>query len=125
MYIKPDDTFRTDGEQVANPGEVIMHGDVYLVPVTKTPEIASPVKEPNSCLAYGEFTGHAHKLFGGEYELTADSSNPLRALHLRVITPTSLRHQEHTPIVIPPGDYTIGIQQEADPFEDIMRNVAD
>lgn len=125
MYIKPDDTFRTDGEQELKEGEVAMHGDVYIVPVKRAQELSQPVKEPNACLAYGEHTGHAHKLFEGEFELQAEAEAPTRARALKVIRPTTLRHQEHTPIKLPPGDYVIGIQQEYDPFEKRMREVQD
>jgi len=44
---------------------------------------------------------------------------------LRVVNPVLLKHQEHSPIKLPPGDYKIGIQREYDPFEQIIREVAD
>ena len=126
MYIKPDNTFRTDNEQELTQGEVAMHGDVYIVPVeSDEATLENAVKEPNNRLAYGEFTGHAHKLFDGDFSLQADAAEPLKARALKVVAPTSLRHQEHTPIKLPPGDYVIGIQQEYDPFEKRIRSVQD
>lgn len=102
-----------------------MHGDVIIKRVDSLPsDFDSLKKEPLDCLAYGEMTGHAHKLFGGEFDLRVDPQNPSKR-HLRVVSPVALRHQEHKEITIYPGDYEIGIQREYDPFEKRIREVAD
>lgn len=126
MYIKPgfltDEAVRNDEIQV---GEWGMHGDVVIQRVKELPENFDQLtKEPNDCLAYGEHTGHAHKLFDGEFDLRIDPENP-SVRHLRVVEPVALRHQEHKEVILRPGNYRVGIQREYDPFEKRIREVAD
>ena len=112
-------------DEEIKPGEVGMHGDVVIYRVEDLPEdFESLKKEPYDCLAYGEATGHAHKLFDGVFDLKIDHQNP-SVRHLRVAEPVKLRHQEHKEITLRPGNYRIGIQREYDPFEKRIREVAD
>lgn len=111
-------------------GDVIMHGDVFLTKVEALPEDFEKMKKSkDDCLAYGEATGHHHKLFrfGEESGAAAFdlriSKNGDR--YLKVLEPTILKHQEHRPIEIEPGNYNIGIQREYDPFEKLTRKVID
>jgi hypothetical protein len=100
-----------------------LHGDVIITLVKAPKGFASMVLITDDCLAYGEATGHAHKLFGGEFELRECPKTKTR--HLHVIREVVLKHQEHNPIIIPPGHFRIGIQQEYDPFEKLSRKVID
>ena len=126
MFIKPG--FLTDKairDEEIKPGEVGMHGDVAIYRVEELPrEFLTMKKEPHGCLAYGEATGHAHKLFDGEFDLRVDPVETT-VRHLRVIEPVKLRHQEHKEVTLLPGNYRIGIQREYDPFEKRIREVAD
>lgn len=107
-------------------GGYALHGDVILFMVAEQPaDFAALPKEKNDALAYGELTGHVHKIIGepGDFELKVDEAKQTR--HLRVVRPVTLKHQEHSPIKLPPGDYRIGIQREYDPFTKLIRPVVD
>lgn len=108
-------------------GEYVLHGDVIVQRVEALPEGFEEMEpEPNKALAYGELTGHLHQLQGTQgvdFDLRVNPATKER--HLRIVKPTALKHQEHSPIVLPPGDYRIGIQREYDPFEKLVRQVQD
>jgi hypothetical protein len=86
-------------------------------------------KVKDDCLAHGEVTGHSHKLFrfGEEHGAAPfDLRIAPNGLKLLVVKePVELRHQEHNPRIIPPGNYVIKIQREYDPFTKLARQVAD
>lgn len=109
-----------------NIGDYALHGDVILERESGAPEdfAAWPIVKDH-CIAYGEATGHTHKIFGkeGDFELRECPKTKVR--HLHVIREVILKHQEHSPIVIPPGHFKTGIQKEYDPFEKISRQVID
>lgn len=126
VFIKPgfikEEAQRNDEIKV---GEVGMHGDVVIHRVEDLPrDFDQLTKEPHDCLAYSELSGHAHKLFDGEFDLRVDKANP-NMRHLHVVKPVALRHQEHKEVTLRPGNYRIGIQREYDPFEKRVREVAD
>lgn len=100
-----------------------LHGDVIITMAERPKDFDSMNEIKDGCLAYGEATGHAHKLFGGEFNLRECPTTKTRFLH--VIRETVLKHQEHNPVKIPPGHFRIGIQQEYDPFEKRSRQVQD
>ena len=114
-------------------GDHVLHGDVIIKRVsTLDSEFDQATPDTTGVLAEGEHTGHAHQLFPVEDRLPI-SDNPQFDLRrtkngkafLRLVEPMALRHQEHAPIVLPPGDYHVGIQQERDPFEKVIRSVLD
>jgi hypothetical protein len=74
--------------------ELIRQGDVCLIPVAALPKgaIAVAQKDARVVLAYGEVTGHER--------------------FLQVLEPVTLRHEEHTHKVIPPGIYHLPKQME-------------
>jgi hypothetical protein len=108
-----------------------LHGDVILEKVESLPKDFNKMKsEPKAALAYGEVTGHLHKLFRFGEEHGAAPAFDLRIgddgiKWLKVDEPTVVKHQEHSPRVIPPGIYKIGIQREYDPFTKLARKVVD
>ena len=109
----------------------MLHGDV-IVRRQKLPKNFSELKqEPNDALAYGEATGHLHKLFRAHPDMiSGGAAFDLRIgdgglKFLKVLEPVCLKHQEHEPRIIPPGDYVIEIQREYDPFTKLARSVAD
>jgi hypothetical protein len=73
-------------------------------------------------LQEGEHTGHAHRLFEGDFKVF---ETPSKEKYLRIVTPTMLRHEEHKQIALNPGDYKIGIVEEYDPFSKMTRQVVD
>lgn len=130
--------------QKCEPGDYYMQGDVLVHCESKLPnDFESMPKVTDNCLAYGEITGHAHRIIGDEsaFDLRECPKTKVRYLrvvsrvtrecpqtkvrHLRVVSPVMLKHEEHRPIEIAPGEYRIGIQKEYDPFEKLTRRVAD
>ena len=115
----------------------IRQGDVLLVPIAKLPANCTevPLDRGRIVLADGEVTGHAHAI--------ADHHNTARAAEiadaaiararlwraqngerfLEVREAVTLRHEEHSPHVLPPGIYKLPVQMEYEPAE--LRRVAD
>jgi len=106
-------------------GEYGFHGDV-VIERTELPDGFykwSSVKD--SCFAYGEATGHAHKLFGDfDMRENPDTGERYAVSKGNVIT---LKHQEHKPRGLLGNDrvYKHRIVKEYDHFENIIRDVAD
>lgn len=120
--------FNEHGNTVAkfeSQGDEGLHGDVILTKAEFGSEFESMTIIPDSCLAYGEATGHAHKIFGNPEDFSVRECPKTKTRHLRVVNPVALKHQEHDKVILPPGDYRIGIQREYDPFEELTRQVAD
>jgi hypothetical protein len=124
--------------RTANPIELkfkqrqALHGDVIIEKIDDLPEgFESLPKSEDGCLAYGEVTGHSHKLFRmTDPDLPTSVGFDLRhgpdgIKFLVVKEPVEVRHQEHDPRIIPPGIYRTGIQREYDPFTKRARAVAD
>jgi len=107
-----------------------LHGDVIIERIEALPSDFDKMKpEPMDALAYGESTGHLHKLFRMTDE-TIGQTFQLRIAddgvkYLKVDEPCVLKHQEHEPRVIPAGLYRIGIQRQYDPFTKLISRVVD
>ena len=102
-------------------GEHGFHGDVIVTRLADVPENWPNVSD--GCLAYGEATGHAHKLFG-DFELRENPETKERVFVVKDNV-VYLKHQEHHPRGFQPGVYKHGIQREYDHFSEIIREVAD
>jgi hypothetical protein len=76
------------------------------------------MKLERAILAEGEMTGHYHEAHGDGVALYDDGT--LEAPHGAEVT-----HQEHLPVVIPPGTYERSIVQEYDHFAEEARPVVD
>ena len=103
--------------------KAIRQGDVLLKPVDKTSGIKQELTEYT--VAHGEQTGHHHTLYplveGSKISLFTDANKRF----IELTDSWMLRHQEHREIIITPGIYEIGMEQEYDPFERIMKKVVD
>lgn len=100
-------------------------GDVMIVRDDNA-EIGDSVPQDNGrvVLAYGEVTGHAHAISGSDTMLFERRQDPTPNNRvLKVVRPTSLRHEEHSPIRLDVGIYRIIRQREYEEGE--IRNVAD
>lgn len=86
------------------------HGDVLIATVQAIPEQAKKRIQP--ILAYGEVTGHCHRI---EHATDAEVLEYRNALFLRVFVPTRIVHEEHHPISLPPGTYRVWQQREYTP----------
>lgn len=82
------------------------HGDVQIIPVDEIP--AGAKKLARKELAYGEKTGHAHRIDIGELFQTQEGK-----LYLKVEKLTKVSHEEHKKSEIPAGNYLIGIKRQA------------
>jgi hypothetical protein len=81
-------------------------------------------------LARGEVTGHRHRFTGDsgvvmfrDDGLARDVANGLYLGHVVLKETTSLLHEEHAPITLPPGTYRVRRQREFDAGE--ARLIAD
>jgi hypothetical protein len=93
----------------------VRQGDVLLVPVDEVPDGARPRGRVDGrvVLAEGEVTGHAHAIRSTGATLLGAGDER----YLRVTTPVTLDHEEHSPIEVAPGTYRVVIQREYVPPE--------
>lgn len=96
----------------------LVQGDVFLCKIAEIPNGAKEIKQRP--LAYGEVTGHSHKV---EEAITMYEQDG--TLYLKTDRDVSLKHEEHKPVTIAPGNWRVGIVQEYDFFEKEARNVRD
>lgn len=84
-------------------------GDVLLLQCDAIPSGAKHAKNRDRIvLANGEATGHAHAIstrYAQEYALANDR-------YLKITNFTNLVHEEHGPIMVPPGFYRVIRQRE-------------
>jgi hypothetical protein len=96
-------------------------GDVFVercaAPRTKLDPV--PPEAGRVILAHGEATGHAHAIPMSHAALFARGAERF----LRVVKPTELLHEEHSPISLSPGTYRVTRQREYSP--EGLRTVAD
>jgi hypothetical protein len=95
------------------------HGDVLIDTTKLIPSSAK--KRPNQVLAYGEITGHSHRIKeAGAAEVWEHDG----LLFLSVIDETAtLIHEEHLPIILSRGLYRVWRQREYTPQE--IRTISD
>lgn len=120
---------------------VVRQGDVLLIPIENIDEsdIGELIKEGEGkriVLAYGEVTGHAHAFYPDQdAKVLKEPAKPPRLYALknekkygfpgvrllRLETRAFLRHEEHDPINLAPGDRLVIYQHEGDELEEIRR----
>jgi hypothetical protein len=86
------------------------HGDVLIAEVGGVPQGAN--RQPNVILAYGEVTGHSHRI---EDPTKAELWAHQGVLYLVVLAQTRVIHEEHHPITLNPGTYRVWQQREYTP----------
>jgi hypothetical protein len=94
-------------------------GDVTIKPVAAIPADATGTS--SRVLAEGEATGHKHLAEAEDVTLYLHEG----ALYMHAPTGTTVVHEEHHAVVIPPGDYAIGTVREYDHFAEEARPVID
>jgi hypothetical protein len=95
-------------------------GDVLIKRIKAVPQTTAKKRE-SGILAFGEVTGHCHKV---EILEQAEVLEVGTDLYLRVSDGgVRIIHNEHSPIALPAGDYQVTIQREYSP--EAIRNVAD
>jgi hypothetical protein len=119
--------------------KIYRQGDVLIMRVEEVPPgtwVDAPREGGRIVLAHGEVTGHAHAIESKSATLRkrpgsavnrGRAESQARALVedalLIAKAPVVLRHEEHSPVHLPPGNYVVRIQREYAPGE--LRNVAD
>lgn len=105
---------------------IYRQGDVLLVRVDEIPgDAAQCAVDGDVILAYGEVTGHAHRLAEGSVKPFAKGGvwEPSAERFIQALEVAELRHEEHDTIALPPGNYRVIQQREYSPAG--LRNVAD
>jgi nitric oxide reductase large subunit len=106
----------------------VRQGDVLFLPIERIPA-GKQTKRENGVVAYGEVTGHAHRLADLD---TAEVLEIGDGLFVRVsetgvsivgAAGATFTHEEHGPASLLPGNYQIRIQREYTP--EAIRNVVD
>jgi hypothetical protein len=92
-----------------NRAKLYRHGDVQLTRVSRIPSDVTSLGERKE-IAYGEVTGHAHRIDVGELFQSNDGF-----LYLKVDSLARLSHEEHATKTIEPGLYRIAIKRQYDP----------
>lgn len=111
--------------------KIFRQGDVLLVQVGEIPRGAKDITSgPMIVLAEGEVTGHKHAIYPElDREPQAEPRLPARLWDagaerfLQVVEKTALKHEEHAPVELPPGNYQVAHQREYSPEE--IRRVTD
>jgi hypothetical protein len=101
-------------------------GDVLIVQVDAIPSDAAPCAvDGDVILAYGEVTGHAHRLAAGSVKPFAKGGvwEPSAERFIQALEGAELLHEEHSTIKLPAGNYRVVQQREYSP--EAIRNVAD
>jgi len=100
---------------------IYRQGDVLLVQVSQIPAGAKQsTQKGDLVLAYGEVTGHAHRIRDTKKARLWDAG---AERYLQVLETVSLTHEEHSTVSIPPGAYIVPTQIEYSPAA--LRRVAD
>jgi hypothetical protein len=98
---------------------IYRQGDVLIKRIKAVPQ--NTAKRESGILAFGEVTGHCHKVEGLDQAEVLEVGSDL---YLRVSEEgVRIVHDEHAPIVLPAGNYEVEIQREYTP--EAIRNVAD
>lgn len=98
----------------------VQQGDVLFFSTDALPEGAKKVDD--LVIARGEATGHSHRF--------AKTSTAQMFMHdgtmfAVVGAPSPVVHEEHATVTLAPGVWQVGRVREFDPFEEVIRYVAD
>jgi len=122
-YYK-DQAFNQKRSKTMKTPKIYRQGDVLLRAVAAIPQGAKDVTpEGRIVLAYGEVTGHAHAIDDAPPAVKPKLWDAGAERFLQVVETTSLKHEEHAPVEIAPGNYQVINQVEYAPEE--IRRVAD
>ena len=102
--------------------KIYRQGDVLIERIKEIPKQAKVVPRENGrvILAHGEATGHAHAIEDEKVKLLEDSGATFLEVQEAI---AMLKHEEHSTIEIPKGNYRVIRQREYSP--EAIRNVMD
>lgn len=109
-----------------NEEQIFRHGDLLI---QRVPSIPKTAKATNSrTLALGEATGHHHTFESGDVQVydnpSVQNDDPVKWFEVKS-KKASLGHQEHKKIDLPQGIYSLNIEREYNPFDNVIRQVTD
>lgn len=89
------------------------------------PKDATPLPKTSIgiILAAGEATGHHHRIAVLDREAELFESQTVEDRFLRIMAASGVEvvHEEHAPILLPPGDYRVRLQREWSDAEEPIR----
>lgn len=108
------------------------HGDVIIVKtdenftdlqgVSHVGDLKKAKKEDQLILAKGEQTGHAHRLNSSSLTVRVNEKNKNdENIYFTLDEKATVKHEEHKPITLEPGNYYSFIQREYDEVEETRR----
>ena len=103
------------------------HGDLIFTKLSELPKNLKKIDvKDNFALAYGEHTGHSHRLMVAEKlkDINVFQDEQGRYV-MEVIKPVDLVHEEHKTITITPGIYIQEHEHEFDYFTKSIQKVID
>lgn len=105
--------------------QIVRQGDVLLIPIDKLPKGATEEKQVKGdvILAYGEVTGHAHRIKQDVAMPSVRVFDLGAERFLQVAEKIALTHEEHSAIFLEAGVYKQAHQYEEKRAE--IRRVAD
>jgi len=104
--------------------QLFRQGDVMFRRIDKLPK-GTRKKRKDATVAYGEVTGHSHRLADTEAAEVLEIGDGLY-VHVSgdgVRIEATFIHEEHGPITLPAGEYEVTIQKEYNPKA--VRSVVD
>lgn len=103
--------------------KIYRHGDVVIKEVEKLPRGLK--KKADNVVAYGEATGHNHKLVELDLGTLDVFQGKDGKIYFTATQQVNIQHQEHKTITIDPGSFIIEIERERDPFLEQIKQVID
>ena len=99
------------------PRGALRQGDVLLLPCDAIPTGARPEapEDGRVVLARGEVTGHAHVMGAERVCRFRDDGTGSGYVRVDGGAPVALTHEEHEPLMVPPGSYRVVRQREYQP----------
>lgn len=89
---------------------MMRQGDVQIIKVNSLPIEIKKLNRKE--LAFGEVTGHAHRILSGVADLFETKNGEL---YLKVKKLTKVSHEEHKTMTLMPGIYRVGIKRQYTP----------
>lgn len=92
-------------------------GDVLLIACPEIPvgTYEEAAEDGRIVLARGEHTGHAHAMSAERVRYFREDGSGGGFIRVAGSAPVELRHEEHSPLAIPPGTYRVVRQREYQP----------
>ena len=104
---------------------IARHGDVLLKQIEPPKGLLEKFKGKEFTVAYGEITGHSHKVTVKEKEAQIEMFELEGKTYMKLSGEAELTHQEHKTITLQPGFYIVETEREFSYFDAELKNVVD